>query len=64
MSREKFEPTDQNPNFSIINRLFNEIICLFLEFLLEIGNFIENLLDISMKFLISIGFFQFQQTHL
>ena len=64
MSREKFEPTGQNPNFSIINRLFNEIIWLFLEFLLEIGNFIKKLLDISLKFLISIGSFQFQQTHL
>jgi hypothetical protein len=41
-SGEKFEPFSQNPYFSIINQLFNEIIRLFLKFLLEIENFIEN----------------------
>jgi hypothetical protein len=40
-SREKFEPISSNPYLSIINWLFNEIIRLFLEFLLEIENFIE-----------------------
>jgi hypothetical protein len=50
VSGEKFEPTNQNPNFSIINWLFSEIIQLFLKFLLEIENLIENRPDISLKF--------------
>jgi hypothetical protein len=41
LSGEKFEPISTNPYLSIINRLFNEINWLFLEFLLEIENFIE-----------------------
>jgi hypothetical protein len=39
LSGEKFEPISLNPYFSIINRLFNEIIWLFLKFLLEIEFF-------------------------
>jgi hypothetical protein len=35
-SGEKFEPISPNPYLSIINRLFDEIIRLFFEFLLEI----------------------------
>jgi hypothetical protein len=42
VSGEKFEPTTQNPNFSTNNRLSIEIIQLFIDFLLEIENFIEN----------------------
>jgi hypothetical protein len=57
-SGEKFEPISTNPYLSIINRLFDEINQLFLEFLLEIENFIENRSDISLKFFISTGFFQ------
>jgi hypothetical protein len=55
---EKFEPISPNPYLSIINWVFNEIIWLFLEFLLEIENFIENQLDISLKFFISTSYFQ------
>jgi hypothetical protein len=55
-SGEKFGPISINPYLSIINRLFNEINQLFLEFLLEIENFIENRLDISLKFFISTGY--------
>jgi hypothetical protein len=57
-SGEKFEPISTNPYLSIINRLFNEINRLFLEFLLEIENFIENQSNISLKFFISTGYFQ------
>jgi hypothetical protein len=39
LSGEKFEPISTNPYLSIINRLFNEINWLFLEFLLEIELF-------------------------
>jgi hypothetical protein len=63
-SREKFEPISTNPYLSIINRLFNEINRLFLEFLLEIENFIENRSDISLKFFISTGYFQISTGYL
>jgi hypothetical protein len=39
MSGEKCETTIQNPNFSIVNWLFIEIIRLVLEFLFGIENF-------------------------
>jgi hypothetical protein len=63
-SGEKFEPVSTNPYLSIINRLFNEINQLFLEFLLEIENFIENRSDISLKFFISTGYFQISTSYL
>ena len=63
-SGEKFEPISPNPYLSIINRLFNKIIRLFLEFLLEIENFIENWSDISLKFFIWIGYFQISTGYL
>jgi hypothetical protein len=63
-SGEKFEPISTNPYLSIINRLFNEINRLFLEFLLEIENFIENRSDISLKFFISTGYFQISTGYL
>jgi hypothetical protein len=63
-SGEKFEPISKNPCLFIINRLFNEINRLFLEFLLEIENFIENRLDISLKFFISTGYFQISTGYL
>jgi hypothetical protein len=62
-SREKFEPISTNPYLSIINRLFNEINRLFLEFLLEIENFIENRSDISLR-TISTGYFQISTGYL
>jgi hypothetical protein len=61
---EKFEPISTNPYLSIINWLFNEIIRLFLEFLLEIEIFIENGSNISMKFFISTGYFQISTGYL
>jgi hypothetical protein len=63
-SGEKFEPINTNSYLSIINRLFNEINRLFLEFLLEIENFIENRSDISLKFFISTGYFQISTGYL
>jgi hypothetical protein len=63
-SGEKFEPISTNPYLSIINRLFNEINRIFLEFLLEIENFIENRSDISLKFFISTGYFQISTGYL
>jgi hypothetical protein len=63
-SGEKFEPISTNPYLSIINRLFNEINRLFLEFLLEIENFIENRSDISLKFFISTDYFQISTGYL
>jgi hypothetical protein len=63
-SGEKFEPISTNPYLSILNRLFNEINRLFLEFLLEIENFIENRLDINLKFFISTGYFQISTGYL
>jgi hypothetical protein len=56
VSGKKFKKTSQNPNFSIIDWLFIEIIRLFLEFLLGINFFLENRLDISMKFLFQLAF--------
>jgi hypothetical protein len=53
VSGEKFELTNQNANFFTNNRLFIDIIWLFLDFLLEIENFLENMLAISLKFFIS-----------
>jgi hypothetical protein len=38
-----------------MNRLFIEIVRLFLKFILGIENFLENKADISLKFFISIG---------
>jgi hypothetical protein len=64
VSGEKLEKISQNPSFSIIYRLFIETVRLFLKFILRIEKFLENRLDISLKFFISIGFFQFQQVHL
>jgi hypothetical protein len=64
VSGEKFEKISQDRSFSIINRLFIETVRLFLKFILGIENFLENRLDISLKFFISIGFFQFQPAHL
>jgi hypothetical protein len=63
-SGEKFEPINTNPYLSIINRLFDEINRLFLEFLLEIEIFIENRSDISLKFFISTGYFQISTGYL
>jgi hypothetical protein len=62
-SGEKFEPVSTNPYLSI-NRLFDEINRLFLEFLLEIEIFIENRSDISLKFFISTGYFQISTGYL
>jgi hypothetical protein len=64
VSGEKFEKISQNPSFSIINRLLIETVQLFLKFILGIENFLEKRSDISLKFFISIGFFQFQSAHL
>ena len=64
MSGKKFEKINQNPNFSIIIQLFIETIRLFLKFILGIENFLEYRSDISLKFFISISFFQFQPAHL
>jgi hypothetical protein len=63
-SGEKFEPIITNPYLSIINLLFNEINQLFLEFLLEIEIFIENRLDMSLKFFILTGYFQISTGYL
>jgi hypothetical protein len=50
MFRENFELTNDNPNFSIINWLFIEIIWLFLEFSLKKENILKkNELAISLK---------------
>ena len=56
---EKFEKISQNPSLSIINRLFIQIIRLFLKFILRIEKFIEYRSDISLKFFISIVFSNF-----
>jgi hypothetical protein len=56
---EKYEKISQNPSLSIINQLFIESVWLF-KFIVGIKKIQQNRSDISMKFFISISFFQFQ----